>query len=104
MVVIDEWLKTVDDKKLKEQKKKKFLKQVKILRDQEKIDTASGDKLASGLGFAEFDEEDLALFALRYLNNMELVTNKGLIADFSLEDARALHKREQKLDKQKKIN
>lgn len=26
MVVIDEWLKTVDDKKLKEQKKKKFLK------------------------------------------------------------------------------
>ena len=104
MVVIDEWLKTVDDKKLKEQKKKKFLKQVKILRDQEKIDSASGDKLASGLGFAEFDEEDLALFALRYLNNMELVTNKGLIADFSLEDARALHKREQKLDKQKKIN
>jgi len=35
---------------------------------------------------------------------MELVTGKGLIADFSLEDARALHKREQKLDKQKKIN
>jgi len=46
------------------------------------------------LGFAEFGDEDLALFSLRYLNNMELVTGKGLIADFSLEDARALHKRE----------
>lgn len=59
--------------------------------------------MASGLGFAEFEEEDLALFALRYLNNMELVTNKGIIADFSLEDARAIHKREVKLEKQKKI-
>jgi len=26
LVVVDEWLKTVDDKKLKEQNKKKFLK------------------------------------------------------------------------------
>ncbi|CDW89490.1 ribosome biogenesis [Stylonychia lemnae] len=104
MVVVEEWLKTVDDKKLKEQNKKKFLKQVKILRDQEKIDTQSGDKLASGLGFAEFGDEELALYALRYLNNMELVTNKGLIADFSLEDQRAIHKREVKFEKQKKLN
>jgi len=59
--------------------------------------------LASGLGFAEFDDEDLALFALRYLNNMELVTNKPLISDFSLEDARALHQREVKFEKQKKL-
>lgn len=65
---------------------------------------STGEKLASGLGFAEFDDEDLALFALRYLNNMQIVTNKGIIADFSLEDARALHKRELKQEKQKKIN
>jgi hypothetical protein len=77
------------------------LKQVKILRDEQKVDTQSGEKLPSGLGFAEFDEEALALFGIRYLNNMELVTGKGLISDFSLEDARALFKREKRLERQK---
>ncbi len=67
---------------------------MKILRDQEKSDSQTGDKLASGLGFAEFDDEDLALYAIRYLNNMELTNNRPLIADFSLEDVRAIHKRE----------
>lgn len=43
------------------------------------------------------------MFAVRYLNNMELVTNKGLIVDFSLEDARQIRKRELKQDKQKKV-
>jgi hypothetical protein len=33
-------------------RKKKYLKQVKILKDQEKVDVATGEKLASGLGFA----------------------------------------------------
>ena len=41
------------------------------------------------------------MFAIRYLNNMELVPNKGLISDYSLEDARALHKREKRLERQK---
>ena len=35
---------------------------------------------------------------------MELVGNKGMIVDYSLEDARALHQREQRLEKQKKIS
>ncbi len=35
---------------------------------------------------------------------MELVANKGLIADFSLEDARVIHKREQRFERLKKIN
>ena len=56
------------------------------------------------MGFAEFDNEDLANFAIRYLNNMELVTNKGLIAEFSLEDARAIHLRERRFEKLKKLN
>ena len=41
------------------------------------------------------------MFAVRYLNNMELVPTKGLISDFSLEDARALFKREKRLERQK---
>ena len=101
MVVIEEWLKA-NNKEAASSKsqKKKYLKQVKILRDEQKLD-ANGEKLPSGLGFAEFDDESLALFAIRYLNNMELVPTKGLISDYSLEDARALHKREKRLDRQK---
>jgi sRNA-binding protein len=33
---------------------------------------------------------------------MQLSGNKGLIVDYSLEDARALHLREKRLEKQKK--
>lgn len=99
MVVIEEWIKTLKDKSiLQDTKKKKLLKQVKVLRDQEKTDVG-GDSLASGLGFAEFETHELAMFALHYLNNMQLVSHKGLISDFSLEDARALHKRELKHQK-----
>ena len=107
MVVIEEWLKTktpsADSSVTTKSQKKKFLKQVKILRDENKVDSDS-NKLPSGLGFAEFDEEALALFAIRYLNNMELVPNKGLIADYSLEDARVIHKREQRFERVKKVN
>ncbi len=83
--------------------KKKYLKQVKILRDEHKTD-ASGEKQPSGLGFAEFEDEKLALYAIRYLNNMELNPGKALIADYSLEDARALYKREQRHERLKKSN
>lgn len=104
MVVIEEWLKTktpsADSSVTTKSQKKKFLKQVKILRDENKVDSDS-NKLPSGLGFAEFDDEALALFAIRYLNNMELVPNKGLIADYSLEDARVIHKREQRFERVK---
>jgi hypothetical protein len=104
MVVIDEWLKSTGQGPANtKSQKKKYLKQVKILRDEQKVDTSSGEKLPSGIGFAEFDDENLALFAIRYLNNMEIVPNKGLISEYSLEDARALHKREVRLEKQKKI-
>lgn len=104
MVVIDEWLKSTGQGPANtKSQKKKYLKQVKILRDEQKVDTSTGEKLPSGIGFAEFDDEALALFAIRYLNNMEIVPSKGLISEYSLEDARALHKREVRLEKQKKI-
>ncbi len=44
------------------------------------------------------------MFGVQYLNNMQLHNDKGLIVDFALEDARVLHKREMRLQKQKKIN
>ena len=71
---------------------KKLIKQVKVLRDAEKhvqVDMndkqnlGSSYKLASGLAFVEFADHEAALFAVRYLNNMQL-TNRGLIVDFCL--------------------
>ncbi len=105
LVVIEEWLKSKgNETSSTKTQKKKFLKQVKVLRDEQKTDAATGDKLASGLGFAEFEDEQLALFAIRYLNNMELTSSKGLISDYSLEDARALFKREKRFERLKKVN
>ena len=56
------------------------------MRDGEKKDQMD-EALASGMAFVEFKNENLSLFAVRYLNNMELAgKGKGLIVDFSLED------------------
>ena len=72
------------------------------MRDQ-KTD-ASGKELPSGQAFVEFRNEQLALYAVRYLNNMELHgKGKGLVVDFSMEDARALFKRKEKIEKHRKL-
>ena len=76
---------------------KKLLRQVKVMRDQEKEAKATEEgaenlKLASGLAFVELMSADVALFTVRYLNNMQL-TGRGLIVDFCLEDARKMHHR-----------
>ena len=42
------------------------------------------------------------MFTVRYLNNMQL-TGRGLIADFCLEDARKMHHRKEKLERQQKV-
>lgn len=56
------------------------------MRDDAKTDVV-GDSLASGQAFVEFRNEELALFAVRYLNNMEIAgKNRGLVVDFSMED------------------
>jgi hypothetical protein len=107
LVVIEEWIKSTSESGTQtstKSQRKKLLKQVKVLRDEQKTDGATGEKLASGLGFAEFDDEKLTLFAIRYLNNMELTgQGRGLVVDFSLEDARALHEREKRMEKIKKL-
>ena len=56
-------------------------------------------KLASGLAFAEFSEPLVALYAVRYLNNMYLSGQRGLVVDFALEDARKVHIRQTKIEK-----
>ena len=43
---------------------------------------------SSGLAFAEFSDPKISLFAVRYLNNMQLAGNRPLIVDFALDDAR----------------
>ena len=56
------------------------------MKDEQKTDQV-GESLASGQAFVEFRNEDLALFAVRYLNNLEIAgKNRGLIVDFSMED------------------
>lgn len=73
------------------------------MKDEQKTDTLTGDALPSGQAFVEFTDAALALFAVRYLNNMEIVPKKGLIADFSMEDQRALFKRKKKIERWRKI-
>lgn len=73
-VVAEEWLKTKPEVQKADGHKKKWIKQIKVLRDKEK-QTATGESLASGIGFTEFENEDLALFAIYYLNNMTLLSS-----------------------------
>ena len=52
---------------------KSLIKQVKVLRDGEKTELDEKNqltKLSSGLAFCEFSEPEIALYAVRYLNNM----------------------------------
>ena len=95
------------EKKVKLPKAKSMIKQVKVLKDVDKTfvdpETQKVTNLSSGLAFVEFSDEDLALFAVRYLNNMHLAGNRPLIVDFALDDARKLQKRAQKLEKHQRI-
>ena len=92
---------------------KRLITQTKVLRDAEKqVQVAepsdqSGSlgtafKLASGLAFVELVNHEAALFTVRYLNNMQL-TNRGLIVDFCLQDARKMFRRTQKLEKHQRL-
>ncbi len=46
--------------------------------------------MSSGLAFVEFTDPEISLFAVRYLNNMQLAGNRPLVVDFALDDARKL--------------
>ena len=103
-VVAEEWSKTLSKEDLKAHyKNKKLITHTKIMMDGEKTDALTGENLPSGQAFVEFTNAELALYAVRYLNNMEIVVNKGLIVDFSMEDQRALFKRKEKIERWRKI-
>lgn len=50
-------------------------------------DTQKVTNLSSGLAFVQLTDPALALFAVRYLNNMQL-SGRPLVVDFALDDAR----------------
>ena len=103
-VVAEEWSKTMTkEESIKKYRSKKLISHVKIMRDEQKTDADTNDALPSGQAFVEFTNEDLAMFAVRYLNNMEMVPQKGLIVDFSMEDQRALFKRKEKIERWRQI-
>ena len=102
VAVIDAFKEQQGKASVKLPKLKTLIKQVKVLRDGEKTELDEQKqlvKLSSGLAFAEFSEPEVALYAVRYLNNMQLNGARGLVVDFCLEDARKLHARDQKLHK-----
>ena len=82
---------------------KSLIKQVKVLKDVDKTfvdpETQQVTNFSSGLAFVQFTDADIALFAVRYLNNMQLAGTRPLVVDFALDDARKLQKRQQKLEK-----
>lgn len=85
-VVATEWSNTLSkEEKSAQFKNKKLIVHIKVMRDEQKTDTA-GESLASGQGFVEFTNPNLALFAVRYLNNLEIIPKRGLIVDFSMDD------------------
>lgn len=103
-MVTEEWAKTLSKQdKAALFTNKKLISHVKVMRDEQKEDKATGVSLPSGQAFVEFTNEELALFAVRYLNNFEVVPTKGLIVDFSMEDQRALFKRKEKIERWRKI-
>ena len=67
---------------------------MKVLKDVDKtfVDpvTQKVTNLSSGLAFVEFTDPEISLFAVRYLNNMQLAGNRPLVVDFALDDARKL--------------
>ena len=103
-VAAEEWSHTLSKAEKQElYHNKKLVSHTKIMRDEQKTDSLTGESLPSGQAFVEFANPDLALFAVRYLNNMEIVPKKGLIVDFSMEDQRALFKRKEKIERWRKI-
>ena len=105
IAVIEAYKEKDDAKKLP--KIKACIKQIKVLKDVDKTfvdpETEKVTNLSSGLAFVEVTDDDLALFAVRYLNNMQLAGNRPLIVDFALDDARKMQKRTQKLEKHQRI-
>lgn len=75
------------------------VKQAKIIRSKDRIDTATNELRSKGYGFLEFNTHSHALAALRYLNNNpDIFEGKRLIVEFSLENKDVTDRREQRTD------
>ncbi|KAI8389273.1 hypothetical protein BD560DRAFT_452161 [Blakeslea trispora] len=73
------------------------VKQAKIIRSKDRIDTSTNQLRSKGYGFLEFTTHAHALAALRYLNNNpDLFDGKRLIVEFSLENKDVVERRQQK--------
>jgi nucleolar protein 4 len=74
----------------------------KIVRDKQRVD-AEGVSKSSGFGFVEFSSHEVALAALRQLNNNALAftATKRPIVTFAVDDQRKLLIRQRKIDAQK---
>lgn len=70
------------------------VKQAKIIRSKDRIDSATNQLRSKGYGFLEFTTHSHALAALRYLNNNpDIFKGKRLIVEFSLENKEVTERR-----------
>ncbi|KAI9476135.1 MAG: hypothetical protein EXX96DRAFT_620603 [Benjaminiella poitrasii] len=73
------------------------VKQAKIIRSKDRIDSATNQLRSKGYGFLEFTTHAHALAALRYLNNNpDIFKGKRLIVEFSLENKEVIERRKPK--------
>ncbi|KAG1091958.1 hypothetical protein G6F42_019311 [Rhizopus arrhizus] len=73
------------------------VKQAKIIRSKDRIDTATNELRSKGYGFLEFNTHSHALASLRYLNNNpDIFDGKRLIVEFSLENKDVIDRRNQR--------
>ncbi|CEP19046.1 hypothetical protein [Parasitella parasitica] len=73
------------------------VKQAKIIRSKDRIDTLTNELRSKGYGFLEFNTHSHALASLRYLNNNpDIFDGKRLIVEFSLENKDVIDRRNQR--------
>ncbi|CAO3600294.1 unnamed protein product [Absidia cylindrospora] len=73
------------------------VKQAKIVRSKDRIDSATQKQRSKGYGFLEFLTHSHAMASLRYLNNNpDLYEGKRLTVEFSLENSKVMERRSQR--------
>jgi nucleolar protein 4 len=94
-----------ENEKIEGWNKKVVIKQAKIVRAKDRIDTVTQKSRSKGYGFLEFTQHAHALAALRYLNNNpELFgEKKRLIVEFAVENFIIVKKRLERSDNNKNV-
>jgi len=82
------------------------IKECRVMRDLNQIDTKTGVGLSRGYGFVEFTEHEHSLAALRKINNNpDIFTDqKRPIVEFSVENSQALKAKQKRMEKSKLMN